>query len=204
MKRFSIPGTRAEFEALIRPHLDALYRTARRMTGCGEAAQDLVQETCLKAYKAFDQYQPGTNFRAWVFRIMVNAFTDQKRRENKATIVSIEPYLLGDEEQPPRDFADPNSDVEAKFIDKSFREAALRALETLSPEVRLVVNLAVFEEASYEEISAILDCPLGTVRSRLSRGRQQLRAQLGAYVRQEAAGRIVGSLLSPTRKANRE
>jgi len=202
MLRFGKRGKREEFEAETKPHLDTLYRAALRMTGSAEAAEDLVQETCLKAFKGFDQYQSGTNYRAWLFKIMANSFIDQHRRQPKATIVALDPYLLGDETPADWPMATAADDPEEQLRGKSFRDAALRAMERLSPEVRLVVALAVFEEASYAEIAEILGCPIGTVRSRLSRGRQQLQVELRAYARDQDTKPVVEPGITAVRKAN--
>ena len=167
---------------MTRPHLDALYRTALRMTGHRQAAEDLVQEACLRAYKGFHGFLPGSNYKAWLFRIMTNAGIDEAKRRRRLTLVPLDPLSpegehLGEADRRAANPADP----ETSLHNKSFRDDALRATAQLAPDVRLVVILAVFEEFTYAEIAETLGCPLGTVRSRLSRGRQQLQAMLRRY-----------------------
>jgi RNA polymerase sigma-70 factor (ECF subfamily) len=172
----------AEFEKLTRPHLDGLYRAALRMTVQVEAAEDLVQEACLKAYRAFHTFRKGTGYKAWLFKIMTNTYIDTCRRQREPWKVDYETLPQGEETlSNSQKSLLPSADPETSLLYKSFRDDALRAIASLSPEVRLVVVLAVFEEFSYEEIAQVVACPVGTVRSRLNRGRHQLRAYLREY-----------------------
>lgn len=170
---------RAQFDALVRPHIRSLYRTALRLVGDSHGAEDLTQETCLKAYRAFDSFEDGTNFRAWLFRIMSNLSIDQARRNARA------PFVAWDEADVSQAVvklgAEPDQ-PDVHFLHKSFRDDAFRAISKLSPDVRLVVSLALIEGFSYQEIADVAGCPVGTVRSRLNRGRQVLREELKEYV----------------------
>lgn len=165
----------AGFEDLTRPDIGALWRTALRMTGDRRTADELTQETCLKAYRSIDAFKPGTNYRAWIFRILVNLCLDHVRRDNRSPLVDIgietlpahENLATSREESP-----------EALLVRKRARQSVLQAMEELSPEIRAVVSLALLEERGYQEIAEIVGCPVGTVRSRLSRGRRQLREGL--------------------------
>ncbi len=182
MQRIGESRRREEFEAMTRPHLDALFRTALRMTGQRQAAEDLVQEACLRAFRGFHGFIAGSNFKAWLFRIMTNACIDEAKRRRRMTLVPLDPASpegeqIGEAESRGSVPADP----ETSLHNKSFRDDALRATARLAPDVRLVVILAVFEEFTYAEIAETMGCPLGTVRSRLSRGRQQLQAMLRRY-----------------------
>lgn len=170
------------FEVSTKPHLDALYRTAYRMTGHAQTAEDAVQETCLKAFRAFHTFQTGTNYRAWLFRIMTNTCIDWRQRNVSFQTVDIHSlpegfHRTGVWQAPGTTDAGP----EINILHKAFREDVLRAVARLQPKIRLVVVLVVFEEYTYAEIAEIIDCPVGTVRSRLHRGRQQLRVDLSKY-----------------------
>ncbi len=171
-------GNAARFEDLTRQHLRALWRTALRMTGDSQTAEDLTQETCLRAYRSFDSYEDGTNYRAWIFRIMSNLCTDHLRRQARAPFVSLDADAAATALSSYCSEAD-RPDV--RLLHKTFRSDAFVAMGRLSPEVRLVVSLALVDGCSYQEISQIADCPVGTVRSRLSRGRQQLQEDLKEY-----------------------
>lgn len=170
---------RAQFDALVRPHTRSLYRTALRLVGDSHSAEDLMQETCLKAYRAFDSFEDGTNFRAWLFRIMSNLSIDQARRNARA------PFVVWDEAEVSQAVVTNGSEPDqpdVHFLHKSFRDDAFRAIAKLTPDVRLVVSLALIEGFSYQEIADVAGCPVGTVRSRLNRGRQVLRSELRDYV----------------------
>lgn len=164
------------FEDLTQPHVDALWRVAFRMTKDRDAADDLTQETCLRAYRAFDRFQQGTNYKAWIFRILTNLCSDHLRRRARAPFRSVDP----DQDLP--DIAAPMHEApESRLMQKTFRQDLSNAISELSPELRLVVSLSLLNEMSYEEIASIAGCPVGTVRSRLSRGRQHLRKSLLAH-----------------------
>lgn len=183
MLGFTEARRRKKFEAMTKPHLDALYRTARRMTGDAQTAEDVVQETCLKAYRGLDGFQPGTNYGAWLFRILTNTCIDWRRRRGIGETVDLhalpDAVLAGDVGSATLDRREP--DPEANLLVAEFRRDVMCAVGRLSPELRMVVLLAVFEEYSYAEIAEVVGCPIGTVRSRLNRGRQQLQADLAAY-----------------------
>ncbi len=183
------------FETKTRPLLDSLFRTALRMTQEKQAAEDLVQDTCLKAFRALHRYEAGTNYRAWIFKIMTNTCIDRRRAQPEPLVLDIEDLSAGLQqggagrrgaEQMATVLPFPalsGSDPELDLHQKNFRDAALRAVSKLSPELRIVVVLAIFEEFSYAEIADVVGCPIGTVRSRLSRGRQALQEDLVRFVR---------------------
>jgi RNA polymerase sigma-70 factor (ECF subfamily) len=159
--------TREEsFEAEALPHLRALYGTAYRMTRNAQDAEDLVQETYLRAYRAFDRYQPGTNIRAWLFTILHRARTDSFRRQSRSPR-TVE--LIGDGPSMPA----PQEALAAGGED------IVRAMEGLPEVFRSAVVLRDLEDFSYEDIARILEVPVGTVMSRIHRGRALLRAALG-------------------------
>jgi RNA polymerase sigma-70 factor (ECF subfamily) len=159
-----VPTQQEQFERIAMPHLAALLRVARRLTFDNAAAEDLVQETMLLAWRGFHQFQPGTNARAWLFRILFNAFYGEGRKSQRAS----GPL--------------PSSTV----VDSRLQEAAeiSEALQTLSLEHRTVVLLAVVEGFTCQEIAGILNVPIGTVMSRLSRARQELRNSLAPLAKE--------------------
>ncbi len=149
------------FEAEALPHLRSLYGTAYRLTRNVHDAQDLVQETCVRALQSFDRYAPGTNIRAWLFTILHRARVDALRRTGR----SPETVDLADHEPGVR----ANQEASVAGADLG------RALEALPEPFRLAVLLRDIEGFSYEEIGAIAGIPVGTVMSRIHRGRAQLR-----------------------------
>lgn len=191
-------GHREAFEAMTRPHLDSLYRVALRLTGQREAAEDLVQDTCLKAYRSFQAVAGVSNYKAWLTRIMTNGHIDNVRRKTEISASEFEqaygaanarngltagdvPHDRDDDHFLVHAYAAADADPETNVHSKAFFERVLRAIDRLPPDVRAVVVLAILEECQYDEIAEMLSCPVGTVRSRLSRGRQQLQAALADY-----------------------
>lgn len=177
------PRRQAEFERIMLPHLDALYRSARSMTRNASDAEDLVQDTFLRAFQHFAQFRSGTNARAWLLRILTNLFINAYRRRTR------EPERLPYEEM--EDFylyarladqaAAGGISPEEAVTRKVQVEAIQEAIERLPEEYQQTVILADLNELSYQEIADILDVPLGTVRSRLSRGRRLIQKALWAY-----------------------
>ena len=178
---------RARFEELAMPHMGSLYTAALRMTRNPADAEDLVQETYLKAYRAFDTFQEGTNLKAWLYRILtntfINAYRAKKRRPDESDIDDLENlYLyrrLGGLEG-----ATAGRSAEEEVLDR-FTEAEVKeAIEALPEQFRLAVLLGDVEGFSYKEIAEILDIPIGTVMSRLHRGRRALQKRLYEFGRQ--------------------
>ena len=175
--------TRERFVRQTEQFLAALYRTALRLTRHATDAEDLVHDTYLKALQAFERadLRSEDDCRAWLFRIMVNAYRDRYRRQQRSPEVQA---FMGMHERDGNVIeaaVSPNPDPEALVENKHFSEAAHQAIASLSPEVRLTVTLFFVEGFAYKEIAEIADCPIGTVMSRLSRGREQLRRKLRAY-----------------------
>ncbi|MFH2037179.1 MAG: sigma-70 family RNA polymerase sigma factor [Candidatus Zixiibacteriota bacterium] len=170
---------RFEKEALI--HLDALFRTALRMTKNDGDANDLVQETFLKAYRFWDKFEEGTNCRAWLFRIMTNIFINNYRSKAwKPQTVDLEEvdddFIFGT-----LSANDDQKDPETSFLNKVFEEDVKAAIEELPEDFRLVIMLSFIEGFSYQEIADIVDLNIGTVKSRLHRGRKLLQKSLWQY-----------------------
>ena len=152
-----------QFEQVALPHLTDVYRLARQLADA-QLAQDLVQDTYLRAWKYFDSFDPGTNCRAWLFRILHNVWNDRFRQLRLE--LSLNKY---DEEK-----IDPYYDWEAEFIEDEFSDEVERALGQLPGIYRWAVLLADVEEFSYQQISQVMNCPIGTVMSRVNRGRRTL------------------------------
>lgn len=169
------PGQDFEAEAL--PHLEELYRTAVRLLGGDRAeAEDLVQDVFVQAWKSFDRYEPGTNCRAWLYRILMNKARHYQRRRYTRKVLSLSEHGNRDA----LEVSGGLSPVPEQIDDRE----VLAALERLSDEHREVVLLADVQEFSYKEIAEILDVPIGTVMSRLSRGRAVLRRALALCARE--------------------
>jgi len=175
-------GPRAVFEEQVRPLLDALYRTALRMTGHGASAEDLVQETVLRAWKSYGQFEKGTNFKAWLFTILTHAFINEYRRRSRAPgltdFTEIEPESRTESVHLAAD--------DLQRLGDQLGDEALRALERVPAEFRIVFLLSTFEDLTYKEIAAVLGVPIGTVMSRLFRARTLLREELAAGARRES------------------
>jgi len=178
------------FEQEALKHLDALYRTALRMTRNPQDAEDLVQETYLRAYRFFDQFQPGTNLRAWLFKILTNSYINTYRKaaaEPKNTSLDdTEEFSLYHQMAREVQTGSLGWDVEAQVLDR-FAEADIReAIENLPEAFRMTVLLADVEGFSYKDIAEITGVSKGTVMSRLFRGRRLLQKAL--WERARAAG----------------
>jgi len=162
-----------DFEAVTLPHLDALYALALRLTRNGRDAEDLVQDTMVKAFRFFHRFERGTNAKAWLFKILSNLFNndyrDRSREREVMTDVEDQGAFIPSEPRSP----------EAEAISRRTAAEIQAALESLPHDFRLAVVLADLEELSYREIAEVMGCPVGTVMSRLHRGRKLLREALG-------------------------
>jgi RNA polymerase sigma factor (sigma-70 family) len=165
----------AEFARLLELHWNRAYRFAYRLAGNAHDAQDLLQEAAEEAFSAFHRFQPGTHFDRWLLRILHNSFLDHVRRDRRRTFFSLEALNA------PALVADRASEPEA-VAEASLHGPVLRAVESLPPEFRAAVVLVDLEGLTYEEAADILRCPVGTVRSRLHRGRLALREWLRPYL----------------------
>ena len=172
MAERSAAGRTFDEEAL--PHLDALYRVALRLTGDPSRAEDLVQDTMLKAYRSWRQYRPGTNAKGWLLTILRNTFINDYRRRKLEPVPmdleAVEPFAIF------RDVAE--ADPEGAFFAQIVDEKVIEAIDALPTDFREVLVLSDMEGLSYAEIAAALEVPVGTVKSRLFRARRQLQAAL--------------------------
>lgn len=165
---------RPEFDRDVLPHLDLLYRVALRFTREPAKAEDLVQDTMVKAYRNWEKFEPGTSARAWLLAILRNTFINAYRREKREPIPMEHEVLdLHMAAQPGEE-----SDPEGAFFDKIVDEKILQALDALPPEFREVMVLSDIEGLPYAEIAHALSIPVGTVKSRLFRARRLMQTDL--------------------------
>ena len=179
MKKLS-PHERFELEFL--PHIEALNTFAFHLTHNEENAADLVQETYLKAFKFIDKYEEGTNAKAWLFKILKNAYINDYRKRNKRPIQvdyeEVSGYHDGDDAPLASYF-----DLREELFDHMMGDEVTAAINSLPEDFRTVILLCDIEDFSYEEISKIIDVPIGTVRSRLFRARNMLKEKLNNYAK---------------------
>ena len=173
------------FEEQALPYMDQLYAAAMRMTRNPSDAADLVQETFVKAFQAFGQFQQGTNLKAWLYRIQTNTFINNYRKNQRTpyqgTIDELEDWQLGGAESITQSKSTRSAEAEA--IDHLPDSAVKDALQAIPEDFRLAVYFADVEGFSYQEIADIMKTPVGTVMSRLHRGRRMLRESLSDYAR---------------------
>jgi len=175
------------FEKLSLQYMDMLYSTALKMTRNIEEAEDLVQDTYLRAYRFFDKFEQGTNFKAWIFRILTNTFINnyrKKARTPRPVELDKVSFFLEDEDEP---FQEPEglNAYEEEAYGELFDDEINHALDRLSEEFRQIIILADVEGLSYKEIAEKADIPIGTVMSRLFRGRRMLQRSLFHYARRQ-------------------
>jgi RNA polymerase sigma-70 factor, ECF subfamily len=178
-------GARERFEVLAGENLNGLYATALRLTRNRTAAEDLVQEAMLKAWRSFQTFQEGTNFRAWVYRILMNAHFDNYRKDSRAPeavheeVSDVYLYTKARESQDLSEAGNPEVQVLDGMMDTEVRES----LEAMPVQFRAVVLLVDVQGFSYKEAAEIVGVPEGTVMSRLFRGRHFLQSKLWEFAR---------------------
>lgn len=165
------------FEREALPYLDSLYRYGLRLCGDPVQAEDLVQETMVKAFRSWERYAIGTNIRAWLFTIMRNTLISQYRRRRKhaesVDISEVDGFIVFD--------AIYNPSPSERFFDRLVDEEVTGAIDSLSADYREIVVLADVEDLTYEEIAEVVGIPIGTVKSRLHRARRMLQRKLYDY-----------------------
>jgi RNA polymerase sigma-70 factor (ECF subfamily) len=194
----SVKAARRRFHQEAMPHSQALYGAAMRLVRSPDDAKDLVQETLFKAWRAFHTFESGTNCKAWLFRIMTNTFINKYRRKAKErdavdgkTRIDAEHELVNLPSK--RAFLDP----EGAMVDKTLADDVLKALEAVPVDFRTVVVLSDIEGFAYKEIADMVGIPVGTVMSRLFRGRRLLQEMLFSYA-------VETGILHPTLDAERD
>ncbi len=167
---------RRDFEQLAREHERSIYSTALRLTRNPDEAEDLMQEALLRAYRAFGQFKRGTNFKAWILKIVLNTFINRyRKRKREPALDSLEGENLDLERTAA--LAD-NSSPEEQVIESRLSEEIKAAIDALPEQFRTTLWLCEVEGLSYEEAAKVTGVPLGTVRSRLSRARNMMREKL--------------------------
>jgi RNA polymerase sigma-70 factor (ECF subfamily) len=180
----SIARPKVEFDGLVQRYHKQAYNIAYRLTGNHADAEDLTQEAFLRAFRFFGNYRRDLPFENWLFRIMSNLFVDDLRRRPKARIQSLDAPVGGEnsgESNAYLEIPDSRDNPERVVLHEELDEQIQKALATLPPDFRMTVILADIEGMSYEEISETMRCSLGTVRSRLHRGRKMLRSRLAGF-----------------------
>ena len=182
-------GRRARFENEALEYVNQLYAAALRMTRNPADAEDLVQEAYLKAYAAFHQYQPGTNLKAWLYRILTNTFINSYRKKQRQPQETggdtIEDWQIA---RAANHTSSDGKSAEIEALERIPDSDIKKALQALPDDFRMVVYYADVEGLPYKEISQIMDTPMGTVMSRLHRGRRQLREMLADYAAERGFG----------------
>jgi RNA polymerase sigma-70 factor (ECF subfamily) len=178
-------GAKPGFAEEALPHLDAVYRFAIRLTGSADEAEDLVQETFLRAFRSWDQYARGTNAKSWLFTICRNVFLRKRERAQRhEEILSLNAARVGAGSTPvanPMWSSAQGVDPEGDFFESIVDERIISAIEELPEEYRTAVVLSDIEGLPYAEIAALMEVPVGTVKSRLFRGRRRLQQVLYDY-----------------------
>ena len=169
-----------EFESQLAAVLDQAYGTALRLTGSAADAEDLVQDAALLAHRGYAGFQAGSNFRAWFYRILLNRFYSNYRRQRRAGVSvdldeTPELYLY---QQAAASGVTPDTDTATALVDRLDAELVQKALDALPEEFRTVATLYFMQDLPYQEIADMLDVPIGTVRSRLHRARRMLQKAL--------------------------
>lgn len=166
------------------PHMNLLYNFARHLTGNPDDADDLLQDTYLKAYRFWDKYEKGTNIRAWLFRIMKNSYINKYRKDTKEPEVidfdEIEEFYTSAQTE-----ISTEEDLVKKIFNNLFEDEVQKAIDELPTDFKTVIILCDIEGFTYEEIAEFLDIPIGTVRSRLHRARIMLQSKLINYAKKK-------------------
>jgi RNA polymerase sigma-70 factor (ECF subfamily) len=181
-----IVATKMQFEKSTLPYLDELYGTGLRLTRNERDAEDLVQDTYLKAFKAFHQFKPGTNCRAWMFKILTNTFINgYRRRIKEREILQRQESGALQNSLVCRESVERYSNPERKTVYNGLSDDVSKALDAVPAEFRAAVILSDLRGFSYKEIADMMKTPIGTVMSRLFRGRRMLRKSLSVFAVEE-------------------
>lgn len=183
----SVPNYAADqvafFESMVKTYERPLYQFAFRLCGNHHEAQDLLQEALYRAYKSLARFEIGTAFDRWLYQIIHNLYIDHyRKKKRRPSVASIDEPLPFLETEKTMDLPDWTTNPEKEAIRNELGSHIQQSLEQLSPEYRTAVILCDIQGLSYEEISLVLNCSIGTVRSRIHRGRKMLRRLLGVYL----------------------
>lgn len=174
----------ADFEREAVPHMDALHNFALRLTGDEDDANDLLQETYLRAFRFFDKFEKGTNCKAWLFRIMKNSYINAYQKKKKTPVQldyeEVEKYYENVKPSNPDD-----AHLTADTFESLLDDEVSQAIAKLPEDFRTVIILTDIEGFTYEEVAEFVDCPIGTVRSRLHRARKMLYTELQGYAQEK-------------------
>jgi RNA polymerase sigma-70 factor (ECF subfamily) len=182
-KRDSSRRTRESFEREVMPHLDSIYSMALRLARNREDANDLLQDTVLRAYRFFHQFTPGTNSRAWVLTILFNNFRNGYRKSGREQVSQSETEFTERLEAESLAADQTRTDPEALAFANVMAPEVTAALDSIPEEFRAALLLVDVQELSYQEVCEVLQVPVGTVKSRVSRGRSLLREALLTFAR---------------------
>ena len=183
MTRSQKSAKQLDFEREALPHLDLLYNFSLRMTNSRPDAEDLVQETFLKEYRFWDGYEKGTNIKAWLFKILKNSYINRYRRETREPESMDYDAVLKRSHRAGQEGISNNPSV--TLLGNLLEDDISEAIASLPDDFRTAVILCDIEGLIYEEIAELIECPIGTVRSRIHRGRKILRAKLWEYARKK-------------------
>ena len=181
MQAEQMPDRNMRFEQDVVPFMVQLYPAALRMTKNPSDAEDLVQETFAKAYAAFHQFKPGTNLRAWLHRILANTFINSYRKKRREPVQDLGADFQDDWQVGSDPLTPPVRSAEAEALERLADSEILQALRELPEEFRVAIYLADIEGYPYKEVAAMMGTPIGTVMSRLHRGRAKLRQRLAGH-----------------------
>lgn len=179
------PKKKKEFERITLGHIHALYNMALKLTRNEAEAEDLLQDTYVRAFRFFDHFEPGTNAKAWLFKILRNSFINRYRRSQKRP-EEVDFSRIDEVFESIVESGVTSARVkgpEEEMLSRSLHEPVQEALRDLPQDYRMVLVLAVVEGFSYKEIAAAMDCPIGTVMSRLHRARKHMQVRLTEYAR---------------------
>ncbi len=188
-KSESAPAKRAAFEREVLPHLDAVYSMALRLVRNREDAEDLLQETMIRAYRFFHQFTPGTNCKAWLMTILFNNSRNDYRRGAREQVAASEQEFAGRIEAASLAVDSAQTNPESLAFADTMDARVERALASLPDEFRTALLLVDVEELDYRQVSEVLSIPVGTVKSRVSRGRALMRDSLRALAREKGITR---------------
>lgn len=185
----------SDFERQVMPYADLLYGAALRMTRNETQAEDLVQETFLRAYRFWHRFEQGTNLKAWLLRIQTNEFINRYRKvDRERRVFDNRAYERAIDQAVDERFEEIPPEARQEFLSRLVGDEVIEAIDALPVDFKLVVLLVDLHELSYKEVAEALECPVGTVMSRLHRGRKLMRAELYDYA-------VARGIIDPTRSS---